>query len=49
MAAASIDERWEQEEPETDWRPTPMTLIFYTVALDDDRQSTVFRIMTYDR
>ena len=48
-AVASIDERWEEEEPATEWRSTPMTRIYYTVTLEDDRQLTISRNMTYDR
>ena len=49
FAVASIDGRWEEEEPETEWRPTPTTLMYYTVTLEDDRQLTILKNMTYAR
>ena len=33
-AVVSINERWEDEEPETEWRSTPMTRMYYTVIIE---------------
>ena len=49
LAVASIDQRWEEEEPETEWRSTPTTIRYYTVTLEDNQQLTILRNMTYDR
>ena len=46
---ASVDERWEEEEPETEWRDSPMTMIYYLVTLEDGQQLTLIRNMTYER
>ena len=49
LGIASVDERWEEEEPETEWRDRPMTLRLYLVTLEDGKQLTIIRNMTYDR
>ena len=45
----SVDERWEEEEPETEWRDSPMTMRHYLVTLEDGQQLTIIRNMTYER
>lgn len=49
LEVASIDERWEEEEPETEWRDSPMTMMYYMVTLEDGQQLTLIRNMTYER
>ena len=49
LRIASVDERWEEEEPETEWRDSPMTMRYYVVTLEDGQQLTIIRNMTYGR
>ena len=49
LGIASVDERWEEEEPETEWRDSPMTMMYYLVTLEDSQQLTLIRNMTYER
>ena len=47
LRVASVDERWEEKEPETEWRDSPMTMRHYQVTLEDGQQVTLIRNMTY--
>ena len=49
LKIASVDERWEEEEPETEWRGSPMTMMCYLVTLEDGQQLTLIKNMTYER
>ncbi len=49
LGIASIDERWEEEEPETEWRDSPMTMRHYLVTLEDGQQLTIIKNMTHER
>ena len=49
LRIASVDERWEEEEPETEWRDSPMTMRYYLVTLEDGQQLTIIRNMNYER
>ncbi len=49
LRIASVDERWEEEEPETEWRDSPMTMKYYLVTLEDGQQLTIIKNMTYER
>ena len=35
--------------PATEWRPTPTTLMYYTVTLEDNRRLMILKNMTYHR
>ncbi|MCZ6615216.1 MAG: hypothetical protein O6920_05500 [Chloroflexi bacterium] len=48
LRIASVDERWEEEEPETGWRDTT-TLKYYQVTLEDGQQVTLFRNLKLNR
>ena len=49
LGIVSVDERWEEEEPETEWRDGPMTMRYYLVTLEDGQQLMIIRNMTYER
>ncbi len=49
LSIASVDERWEEEEPETEWRDSPMTMKYPLITLEDGQQLTIIRNMTYER
>mgnify|MGYP001471174668 CR=1 FL=1 len=49
LRIAKVNERWEEEEPETEWRASPMTLEHYLVTLEDGQQLTIIKNMTYGR
>jgi len=48
LGIASVDERWEEEEPETECRDSPMTMRYYLVTLEDGQQLTIIRNMNYE-
>ena len=45
LTVASIDARGRKRSRQ----PTPMTILYYTVTLEDGRQLTIFKNMTYER
>ena len=49
LGTTSVDERWEEEEPATEWRDSPMTLMYYLVTLEDGQKLTLIKNMTYER
>ena len=49
LRIALVDERWEEEEPETEWRDSPMIMMYYLVTLEDGQKLTIIRNMTYER
>ena len=49
LRIVSVDQRWEEEEPEAEWRDGPMTIRHYLVTLEDGQQITIIRNMTYKR
>ena len=49
LGISSVDERWVEEEPETEWRNSPMTIRCFLVTLEDGQHLTIIKNMTYQR